>query len=531
MGATRRHSRSPGPSTSSDRRVSSSRRRESTDSYLSKRYIEDVKDPRRPSASDATQKNSPQTLIKPDTQPPSGLGPPRISAPPESSRHPSVPEPLLPIAPTVPTFALHQQPSPKDGLHGLSLDEQRKVWHERVDMMFASITSRRDFRKIEKDLESIRLLGQSSRVADLPEEDKARIGAQKIALELQLETKRKEVNDITHRLMGTEFWPAIKATELQNLERTFSDVKKHVSEVKSSLEDLQSSCNVLLKTHGIAAGDTSEASHDTERPLKRRRMSEQPEAPSHDTDGDASHSSSELETFRAKLTGLNRQVSDLENHINQRHQIIYDEVELRINERLEEEGFFSPVEEIQVPRADIEAVVDSHNSVLVQNIQTTESEIGQLAEEVAALITQRHELEKRCSSVETENAELKSAVGELTAKADSADPSIISKEVQALNAAIQAYISQTPTSADAKLSAEYVLESLDNEVVCILREKFAPLLLEIRRELVDKVKESHAQTYNTLFPKITLLTRMVNIVTARVRQPELGLPPVIDTHG
>lgn len=114
------------------------------------------------------------------------------------------------------------------------------------------------------------------------------------------------------------------------------------------------------------------------------------------------------------------------------------------------------------------------------------------------------------------------------ARANSADPSIINKEVQALNAALQAYIAQP--LVDAKLSAEYIIESLDNEVVHILREKFTPLLLEIRRELIDKVKDTHTQTFNSLFPKVTLLTRMVNIVTARVCQPETDSQAVTNAH-
>ncbi|KIM65284.1 hypothetical protein SCLCIDRAFT_537903 [Scleroderma citrinum Foug A] len=517
MGSTRRRSRSPGPSAPSDSRTAS-RKRESIDGYSSKQHSEDVRDPRRPSASGDSRKASPQ-YIKSDSK--AGSRSSRPSGTREPSRRYSE-HPLIPSMPTVPAFVSHQQSSER-----LSLDEQRRVWHDRVDLMFFSITSRRDYTKIEKDLEYIKLLSQSSRVADLPEEDKARINAQRIALELQLETKRKEVNETVQRLMGTEFWPAIKASEFQNLEKTFTDVKKHVSEVKTSLEALQSSCNALLSVHGIATGSTSEPSHDTERPSKRRRMSEEAEAPS----SSAGCATPELEAFREQLTGLSRHVSDLENHINQRQQIIQDEVELRINERLEEEGFFSPVEEIQVSQADIEAVVDAHHSVLMKNIQTTESEVGQLAEEVAALIIQRHELEQVCSSVQADNAELKSAVEDLTARAESADPAIINKEVQALNAALQAYISQSPSPADTKLSAEFIIGSLDNEVVHILREKFTPLLLEIRRELIDKVKDSHTQTYNTLFPKVTLLTRMVNIVTARVCQPETEPQAVISAHG
>ncbi|KAI6022677.1 hypothetical protein EDC04DRAFT_2900642 [Pisolithus marmoratus] len=418
----------------------------------------------------------------------------RTSAPPEP------PQPAIPLPPTVPTF-LSQQPPSRDGFSasqgkkGLSLDEQRKVWHERVDLMFASITTRRDYAKIESDLETIRRLSQSSYMAGLREEDKSPINEQKIALERELEKKRKEVNEVIQHLIGTEFWPALKTPELQALEKTLVEVKKHVSDVKSSLEDLRSSCSALLSSQATPTGQNPEEPDITERPTKRRRLSEG-EVAEDDASGGVSCQPAELEGFRDKLGGLSRQISDLENHINQRHQIMHDEVELRISERLEEEGYLSTVEEIRVPQADIETVVDARNSALVQNIQATGGEVGQLAEEVATLIGQRHELEQKCKHIETENESLKNAIAELTAKCDSASPGMLSKEVEALNAALQAYISQVPP-IEKRLPVEYIMELLNSEIVNLVREQFMPLLVDIRQELVDKVKDSHQRT---LFP-------------------------------
>ncbi|KAI6167002.1 hypothetical protein EDD17DRAFT_1752349 [Pisolithus thermaeus] len=431
----------------------------------------------------------------------------RTSVPPEPA-HPfpvQPPPPTVPPLPTAPAF-LSQQPYSRDGfsalqgMRGLSLDEQRKVWHERVEcvlqsqsplflklthsssLMFTSITTRRDYAKIESDLESFRRLSQSSYIAGLPEEEQSRINEQKIALEHQLEKKRKEVNEVIQHLIETEFWPTLKAPELQGLEKTLVEVKKHVSDVKSSLEDLQSSCSALFSSQAIPTGQI---------PEQKGKLREDGGS------GGVSCPPIELEGFRDKLAGLSRQVSDLENHIHQRHQIMYDEMELRIDERLADEGYLSAVEEIRVPQADIEAVVDAHNSVLVQNIQTTGSEVGQLAEEVATLIGQRHELEQKCARIETENESLKSAIAELTAKCDSANPAIISKEVEALNAALQAYISQVPP-IEKRLPVDYIMELLDSEIVNLVREQFMPLLVSIRQELVDKAKDNHQRTS---FPK------------------------------
>ncbi|KAG1715696.1 hypothetical protein ID866_1459 [Astraeus odoratus] len=522
--SARRRSRSPAPSSSSEQmsRVPPPfQKGGSIDSHANRRNTDDIKDPRLQS-SNSRRTSSPQaSQVLHKEALPSSSHPPDPS---ESShlRPEQPPPPGLPPIPVLPAFA-SQQTSPKESnptshdMKGLSLDEQRKVWHERIDLIFASMTSRRDFAKIEKDLESIRQLGQSQRAASLPEEEKSKLCDQRIALEQQLDGKRKEVNDTLQRLIGTSFWPIMKAPELQNFEKTFVEVKGYVVEVRNSLEELRSSCNTLFDSHGVPSGGTDKAPEDAERPLKRRRVSEDTGTPIQDTGSSTTQPFAEMTAFHDRLTLLSRQVSDLENHINQRQQIMEDEIVLRIDERLEEEGLFSPVEAIRIPEADIVAVVDAHNAELVKAIQTAESEVGLLAEEVATLITQRHELEQRCIRFETEIADLRGAIAELTTECESEDPEKLTKEVQALNAALQACISQvSPPAIDTGLSADYVLESLDNQVVVIVREKFTPLLVKIRQELVDKVNDNHIQTHNTLFPKVDLLTRMVNIVTARV---------------
>lgn len=504
MSSSRRRSRSPvQPTSAREAGPPHHPRRESADHKRytppgSPRRTRTTENGRRP-IPDAVRKGSPTRTQSVTTK----MGVPtssRTSVPPEPPRpYPSQPPlPALPPLPTVPAF-LSQQSSSRDGfsltreMKGLSLDEQRKVWHERVDLMFTSITARREYAKIESDLESMRRLSQSSCITGLSEEDKSRINEQKIALERELEKKRKEVNDVIQHLIGTEFWPALKTPELQGLEKTLAEVKKHASDVKSSLEDLQSSCSALFSSQATQIGQNPEEPDGTERPKKRRRLSEG-EVSEDDASGGVGYRPAELEEFRDKLTGLSRQISDLENHINQRHQVMHDEMELRINERLEEEGYFSDVEEIRVPQADIEAVVDTHNSALVQNIQTTGGEVGQLAEEVATLISQRHELEQRCKHMETENENLRNAIAELTATCDSANPEAISKEVEALNAALQAYISQVPP-IEKRLPVEYIMELLDGEIVNLVREQFMPLLVNIRQELVDKAQENHQRTF------------------------------------
>jgi hypothetical protein len=102
------------------------------------------------------------------------------------------------------------------------------------------------------------------------------------------------------------------------------------------------------------------------------------------------------------------------------------------------------------------------------------------------------------------------------------------KEIQALGAALQAYISQTPTgkSENDLPSAEYIIGALDNELEGLFREKFGATLVQIRQDIFDKVQESRLHTFSTVSPKLMLLLKMVNLIAARVGKPDMNSPPM-----
>lgn len=97
------------------------------------------------------------------------------------------------------------------------------------------------------------------------------------------------------------------------------------------------------------------------------------------------------------------------------------------------------------------------------------------------------------------------------------------KEVAAIAAALQAYISQAPvgqTAGDLR-SAEYIIESLDSQLDGLFREKFRAILVNTQQQVFDKVQENHNRTLDTVSPKIMLLLRMVNLITARLGKPDM----------
>lgn len=282
----------------------------------------------------------------------------------------------------------------------------------RFSLMVTSIASRRDYIKLESDLTQVRLLSDSSLANNLPEAERANINAHKMTLELQMEAKRKEVNETIQKLIGSEFWPVLRIPQISEMEQTLGEVKKHVSEVRGLLDDVKDSCAALFKT------SASDWTQDSERPSKRRKLEGKADTPGQSTSGDAegmTEDTKELEAFRDKLTELDRHLIDLENDVTQRDQIISDEIEFHMDARLEEEdALYPPVKEpIGVSQTEIEAVVDTKNKELVRAVTVTGEEIGELAVEVAELITKVNDLEAKCRGLEAENHEFKNKLAQV----------------------------------------------------------------------------------------------------------------------
>ncbi|KAF9227913.1 hypothetical protein BS17DRAFT_411522 [Gyrodon lividus] len=571
----RRGSRSPAPSTSSDqlemlRKDEQYLRPQSSGDYPSSaRRNHDHSRPRRSRSRsrdghrerlqvlDASGKTSPSTsrshasdAPRTDTRPSQRL----LTVPPEPSKTPPVqpppPSPRVPEIPREPWLTSKQQrggaavPSPQ-GVKALSLDEQRKAWHERIDLMIASITTRRDYTKLESDLSHILLLSSSSLTSNLPEADRANLSAQQRALEFQMAMKRKEINEGIQQLMGSEFWPMLRIPQVLELEKGLGEVKKHVLEVRTLSGDLQSSCAALLKTKAgsgslAITGFVPDGAQESGRPLKRRRVTEEADASGRnmsETIEVADHTAAELEAFCDKLIILDRHLVDLENDITQRDQIVSDEIDLHIDARLEEEDALYPhIEEApKISQAEIEAVVDARNEELERAVTTTGDEIGMLATEVAELITKVNTLEAKCGALEAENQEMQNKLAQDYPKyAIEEDASARrDKETQALGAALQAYISQAPTGqSESHLpSAEYIIDALDSELEGLFREKFGATLVHIRQEVFDKVQESRLHTFSTVSPRLMLLLKMVNLITARVGKPDMNSPAAAEDIG
>lgn len=425
-----------------------------------------------------------KTIMPPPPPPPQGTPPTR---------------PLLPV-PIPPSFlSLDQDIShkPPENFQALSGDELRKVWHERVDLLFASVKAREQLSYAEADLK-LNKLGESSRMSNT---SNVRARTQ---TEMRYEAKKNEISDCIQKLTASDYWPALKPPHLQSVEAKFVGMKQQISELKDSVSELSTSFSALLRLKDTRSGGP---------PLKRRRLEgEDATAGS----SEATFSLSVLDGIQARLSGVNSQLLDLQNDILQRNTIMEDEIESRINARLEEVEVFPDEDDMNPASAVVTAVVQAETSKALDIINMTGQQLGEVAQEVANLMIQSKGTDDEATRLRQENEQLKTEIVKLKSSAE-ADAEVVqqnNEQVEALAAALQAYISQAPPPPPQPVipTHEYLMEELEEHILSSCMKTIEPLLREMKDEVSKMLNAENNAMYQTLWPKIELVLRMVDTV-------------------
>lgn len=337
---------------------------------------------------------------------------------------PARPPPPVPTAPSFLSPDLPQNPPAKS--RSLTVEELRKLWHERVEsvflhvarfwrasssnllsLMFTSINVHQQYSEAEQKLRSWRQLGASSRKASLSTEDEARMAAKTLDMETAYENKKKEIFDVITKLAASDYWPAVKPPDLQSLETKFSSMKNYVSELRDSVNDLNTNFFALLKSKDKDSGATSNDSGEP--PLKKRRL-EGGDATA-DT-GEITLPSSALEEVQERLTSIASQLSDLQNDIYQRDAIMEDEIETRIDARLEEVDIFSD-EDTNLSSDIVTAAVQAETAKGLEMVRATNEQLGEVVQEVANLMVQSKANDDEATRVRQENERLKAEIAQV----------------------------------------------------------------------------------------------------------------------
>ncbi|KAG2037281.1 hypothetical protein BDR03DRAFT_957864 [Suillus americanus] len=438
----------------------------------------------RPLSPPRSQMSITKTIMPPPPPPPQGTPPTR---------------PLLPV-PIPPSFlSLDKDIShkPPENFQALSGDELRKVWYERVDLLFASVKAREQLSYAEADLK-LNKLGESSRMSNT---SNVRARTQ---TEMRYEAKKNEISDCIQKLTASDYWPALKPPHLQSVEAKFVGMKQQISELKDSVSELSTSFSALLRLKDSRSGGP---------PLKRRRLEgEDATAGS----SEATFSLSVLDGIQARLSGVNSQLLDLQNDILQRNTIMEDEIESRINARLEEVEVFPDEDDMNPASAVVTAVVQAETSKALDIINMTDQQLGEVVQEVANLMIQSKGTDDEATRLRQENEQLKTEIVKLKSSAE-ADAEVVqqnNEQVEALAAALQAYISQAPPPPPQPVipTHEYLMEELEEHILSSCMKTIEPLLREMKDEVSKMLNAENNAMYQTLWPKIELVLRMVDTV-------------------
>jgi hypothetical protein len=88
------------------------------------------------------------------------------------------------------------------------------------------------------------------------------------------------------------------------------------------------------------------------------------------------------------------------------------------------------------------------------------------------------------------------------------------EQVEALAAAIKAYISQAPPPPPQPVipTHEYLMEELEEHILSSCMDTIEPLLRDLKDEVSKMLTDGNNVMYETLWPKIELVLRMVDTV-------------------
>lgn len=434
-----------------------------------------------------------KTIMLPPPPVPSHPPPPPPGAPPTK------PLPPVPVPPSFLSLDISQKPPEKspEKSRALSGDDLRKVWHERVDLLFASVKAREQLSDAEADLK-LNKLGESSRMGN---SSNARAIAQ---TELRCETKKNEISESIQKLTASEFWPALKPPDLQSVEAKFFGMKQQITELHNSVGELSTSFAALLKLKDPGTAG--------EPPLKKRRLEEEDAAgPS-----EATFSLSALDGIQARLSGVDSQLLELQNDIFQRNAIVEEEIESRIDARLEEVEIFPDEDDINPSSAIVTAAVQAETVNALNSINSTGQELGELAHVVADLMIQSKGTDDESMRLRQENDQLKTEIIKLKSSAE-ADAKVVqqnNEQIKALAAALQAYISHAPPPPPQPVipTHEYLMEELDDHIHSSCIKAIEPLLQQMKVEVSKMLTDENDAMYHTVWPKIELAIRMVDTV-------------------
>ncbi|OBZ69181.1 ATP-dependent rRNA helicase SPB4 [Grifola frondosa] len=462
------------------------------------------------------------------------------------ARHPSPsmmpPPPPVIKPPPLPNGRSSQTPQPANVVpkKELTIEEKRAAWVERIKLMSDAVLARSDHLRLQREAQNYERLRNSWRFTDIAEEDKSRLGAQLDDLAAQVENKKKELNRIVTQLVDSDFWPFAQQGP--------PTAEEGAQEIRTIVTNLRRDVNELYDILGkINAQATSSVPNDqkpipsldeynnSNHPAKRQRMSISGDALVDENPAVSGPRSEELNELLDRLTALEDQLSDLQNDMVQFDNDLLTEVDDRIQTRIDEVRLSGESSKSGPSSADLRR--------LEQELNVTGNQLGELAMEVANLISQtsEHELEntrlreendrlkQHYHSVENirlreENEQLKQRVRilEQQQKRNNEQIEAYGQEMRALNAAVTAAMARPPDLPPITpvLSIDSVLEAIKPHLVQTIHDDVQPLLEGMHAAVGKMLHDQAAKVNNAVLSQLTPTVKTVEVISSWMKDKD-----------
>jgi hypothetical protein len=96
--------------------------------------------------------------------------------------------------------------------------------------------------------------------------------------------------------------------------------------------------------------------------------------------------------------------------------------------------------------------------------------------------------------------------------------------IQTFEKALNAYISQPPSPPATPLNLppfDYLFQSLEEPMVQSLHSHVVPYVEELRKDVEDMVRTQNAELYSTLWNKITITLKVLEMIQSRINQGDI----------
>ncbi|PCH38162.1 hypothetical protein WOLCODRAFT_142430, partial [Wolfiporia cocos MD-104 SS10] len=378
----------------------------------------------------------------------------------------------------------------------LSFEDKRAQWAERIKMISEAVIARSEFLKARQEVDSYQRLSKSWLYNDVPQEDKTGLIQRLEDAEARRKARNTELNELIAKLVNESFWPAT-ASPPPSLEEGYKEMRKIVSGLEDNVRDL----HALLRTHEeskpvVEIQSKPPVDPDPTRPLKRRRFSTSEATLSVDEDqkptGDESKEISEL---RDRLLQLEQRLVDLENDMVQHDNQMFHEFDEIVQIKAESLYPHGPDVPPPPPPPASNDTPNPRAEEFAKEIEVLGGQVEELAVEMANLIKGMQAKDAEHRQLSAENEQLKKRIESLEKRheEDRAEFERNRLEIEALNAAVTTFISQS-TQQQQRIpeapSIEEITERIQPILLQSLQNDIKPLLSGTH-SAVEKLLQEH----------------------------------------